>query len=60
VPVGDLSRRIEPDHVVAASLAGEDLVRALTRLPATEYLVVEANGDIYGVLASADVERAVS
>lgn len=60
VPVGDLSRRIHPDHVVAASLAGEDLVRALTRLPATEYLVVEANGDIYGVLASADVERAVS
>jgi Zn-dependent protease/CBS domain-containing protein len=60
VPVGDLSRRIHPDHVVAASLAGEDLVRALTRLPASEYLVVEANGDIYGVLASSDVERAVS
>jgi Zn-dependent protease/CBS domain-containing protein len=60
VPVGDLSRRIHPDHVVAASLGGEDLVRALTRLPASEYLVVEANGDIYGVLASADVERAVS
>jgi Zn-dependent protease/CBS domain-containing protein len=60
VPVGDLSRRIHPDHVVAASLAGEDLVRALTRLPASEYLVVEENGDIYGVLASSDVERAVS
>jgi Zn-dependent protease len=60
VPVGDLSRRIHPDHVVAASLAGEDLVRALSRLPASEYLVVEENGDIYGVLASSDVERAVS
>jgi CBS domain-containing protein len=60
VPVGDLSRRIHPDHVVAASLHGEDLVRALTRLPASEYLVVEENGDIYGVLASSDVERAVS
>jgi CBS-domain-containing membrane protein len=60
VPVGDLSRRIHPDHVVAASLAGEDLVRALTRLPASEYLVVEDNGDIFGVLASSDVERAVS
>jgi Zn-dependent protease len=60
VPVGDLSRRIEPDHIVAASLAGEELVRALTRLPATEYLVVEDNGDIYGVLAASDVERAVS
>lgn len=60
VPVGDLSRRIHPDHIVAASLAGEDLVRALTRLPASEYLVVEDNGAIYGVLASSDVERAVS
>jgi Zn-dependent protease len=60
VPVGDLSRRIHPDHVVAASLHGEDLVRALTRQPASEYLVVEENGDIYGVLASSDVERAVS
>jgi Zn-dependent protease/CBS domain-containing protein len=60
VPVGDLSRRIHPDHVVAASLHGEALVRALTRLPASEYLVVEENGDIYGVLASSDVERAVS
>jgi len=60
VPVGDLSRRIHPDHIVAASLAGEDLVRALTRLPASEYLVVEENGAIYGVLASSDVERAVS
>ena len=60
VPVGDLSRRIHPDHIVAATLAGEDLVRALTRLPASEYLVVEENGAIYGVLASSDVERAVS
>jgi Zn-dependent protease len=60
VPVGDLSRRIHPDHVVSASLAGDDLVAALTRLPASEYLVVEANGEIYGVLASSDVERAVS
>jgi Zn-dependent protease len=60
VPVGDLSRRLEPDHVVEAGLAGEDLVAALTRRPASEYLVVEANGDIYGVLASADVERAVA
>lgn len=60
VPVGDLSRRIHPDHVVAATLSGEELVRALTRLPASEYLVVEENGEIYGVLASSDVERAVS
>jgi Zn-dependent protease/CBS domain-containing protein len=59
VPVGDLSRRLEPGHVVRADLTGEDLVSTMTRQPASEYLVVEANGDIYGVLATADVERAL-
>lgn len=60
VPVGDLSRRLESDHVVEADLAGEEFVAALTRVPASEYLVVEANGDIYGVLAAEDIERAVA
>jgi Zn-dependent protease len=60
VPVGDLSRRIQAGHVVSAALSGEELVEALTRLPSSEYLVVEPNGDIYGVLAAADVERAVA
>src|SRR3954452_8997714 len=60
VPVGDLSRRIQAGHVVSATLAGEELVDALTRLPSSEYLVVEPNGDIYGVLAAEDVERAVA
>jgi CBS domain-containing protein len=60
VPVGDLSRRLEPGHVVPADLAGEELVHTMTRQPASEYLVVEANGDIYGVLSTADVERALT
>jgi Zn-dependent protease len=60
VPVGDLSRRIQAGHVVLSTLSGEELVDALTRLPAPEYLVVEPNGDIYGVLAAEDVERAVA
>jgi Zn-dependent protease len=60
VPVGDLSRRIQAGHVVSASLSGEELVEALTRLPSSEYLVVEPNGDIFGVLAAEDVERAVA
>lgn len=60
VPVGDLSRRIHGDHVVGADLEGEALVSALTRLPSSEYLVTESNGDIYGVLAAEDVERAVA
>lgn len=60
VPVADLSRRLEPGHRLQADLAGEELISVMTRQPASEYLVVEANGDIYGVLATADVERALT
>ena len=41
-----------------ATVAGEDLVLAISRRPAEEYLLVEADGRIYGVLATADVDRA--
>lgn len=60
VPVADVARRIQPDLVVSAELSGEDLVAAISRLPSSEYLVVEPNGEVYGVLATADVERAVA
>ncbi|CAM5692820.1 hypothetical protein SALBM217S_08996 [Streptomyces griseoloalbus] len=43
---------------VSAELAGEELLDALRATPATEYLVVEETGEIYGVLSAADVERA--
>ena len=43
---------------VSAELAGEDLLDHLRATPATEYLVVEETGEIYGVLSTADVERA--
>jgi Zn-dependent protease/CBS domain-containing protein len=60
VPVSDLSRRLEPGHRVEADLSGEALIDVLTSRPASEYLVVEANGDVYGVLATVDVERALT
>ena len=60
VSVGDLSRRLEPALTLQADLDGEQLVEAITASPATEYLVVEANGDVYGMLATADVERALT
>jgi Zn-dependent protease/CBS domain-containing protein len=60
VPVGDLARRLLPELVVSADLTGEDLVNAITRRPSSEYLVVERSGEIYGILAAADVERAVA
>jgi hypothetical protein len=43
---------------VPAELAGEELLDHLRATPATEYLVVEETGEIYGVLATGDVEQA--
>jgi CBS domain-containing protein len=60
VSVGDLSRRLDSDLTLQADLSGEQLVEAITARPATEYLVVEANGDVFGMLATADVERALT
>jgi Zn-dependent protease len=60
VQVAALSRRLEPGLVIPADLAGEELLRRLEATPATEYLVVEPNGDIYGILAATDVNRAVT
>jgi hypothetical protein len=60
VPVSDVARRIQPDLIVSAELAGQDLVEAISRMPSSEYLVVEPSGEIFGVLATADVERAVA
>lgn len=58
IAVGALSRTLESGLVLDADLAGEDLVTALQRVPSSEYLLVEADGEVYGVLAASDVDRA--
>ncbi|MFF3545412.1 site-2 protease family protein [Streptomyces platensis] len=58
VPVGTLSQDLKDGMRVSAELAGEDLLEYLRATPATEYLVVEETGEIYGVLSTGDVERA--
>jgi len=58
LPVTAVSRSIEGGMVLAADLTGEPLVRAMQRTPAAEYLLVEEDGSIFGVLASEDVDRA--
>ncbi|MFG2136818.1 site-2 protease family protein [Streptomyces sp. NPDC048650] len=58
VPVGTLAQDLKEGMRVPAELAGEDLLEFLRATPATEYLVVEERGEIYGVLSTADVERA--
>ena len=58
VAVSGLAHDIRPGMRVSAELAGEELLDTLRATPATEYLVVEPTGEIYGVLSAADVERA--
>ncbi|WP_442811820.1 site-2 protease family protein [Streptomyces sp. NBC_01288] len=58
VVVSGLAQDLTDGMRVSAELAGEDLLDALRATPATEYLVVEETGEIYGVLSAADVERA--
>uniref|UniRef100_A0AAU3H0U2 Zinc metalloprotease n=1 Tax=Streptomyces sp. NBC_01401 TaxID=2903854 RepID=A0AAU3H0U2_9ACTN len=58
VAVSGLSQDITDGMKVPAELAGEALLDRLKATPATEYLVVEETGEIYGVLSTADVERA--
>lgn len=60
VSVGTLARQLDPDLVLDADLSGSAVLEAMRRAPASEYLVVERSGDVYGVLASADVASAVA
>lgn len=58
VPVSGLAQDLTDGMKVSAELAGEALLDRLKATPATEYLVVEDTGEIYGVLSTTDVERA--
>ncbi|MFF8714500.1 site-2 protease family protein [Streptomyces sp. NPDC015184] len=58
VAVGSLAQDLTEGMRVSAELSGEALLDRLKATPATEYLVVEETGEIYGVLSTADVERA--
>jgi len=60
MPVSNVSRPLEDGLRLPAGILGEDLIKAITRLPAHEYLLVEDDGSIYGVLATADVDKAFS
>jgi CBS domain-containing protein len=55
---GALARTLEPSMVLSADLSGLALLEAIRRAPATEYLLVEPSGQVYGVLAARDVDHA--
>jgi len=55
---GSLARTLEPNLVLPADLSGMALLNAIARAPATEYLLVEPSGQVFGVLAKQDVDMA--
>jgi Zn-dependent protease/CBS domain-containing protein len=58
IEAGSLARALEPNLVLSADLSGMALLDAIRRTPATEYLLVETSGTVYGVLATRDVDQA--
>lgn len=58
VAVSTLAQDLTDGMRVPADLTGQPLLDHLRTSPATEYLVVEETGEIYGVLSTNDVERA--
>lgn len=58
-PVATVARTLTPDLLLDADLDGTGLLEALRRSPASEYLLVERDGAPFGVLALADLDRAL-
>jgi Zn-dependent protease len=56
--VSTVARGVDDGLSLPVGITGEELVRAMQRSPATEYLLLEDDGSIYGVLTMADVDRA--
>jgi Zn-dependent protease len=58
VEVGTLARTLDPGMVLSADLSGMELIEAVRRVPASEYLLIEPSGEVYGVLAATDINHA--
>jgi Zn-dependent protease len=58
VPVSSVTRTLDDGLRLPVGSGGEDLIRAISARPAGEYLLLDADGSIFGVLSTADVDRA--
>jgi hypothetical protein len=56
IDAGTLARTIEPELILPADLSGMALLEAMRKAPASEYLLVEPSGQVYGVLAARDLD----
>ncbi|SDQ40578.1 site-2 protease family protein [Quadrisphaera sp. DSM 44207] len=59
VAAASAARALPPGAVVASSLRGEDLLRALSAAPAEEWVALDAAGRVSGLLLARDVVAAV-
>jgi Zn-dependent protease len=57
VEAGALARSIDPSLVLSADLQGMALLDAIRRAPASEYLLVDPTGQVFGVLATRDLDQ---
>jgi CBS domain-containing protein len=60
VSVGSVARSIADGLLLDAGLSGKDILTVIQEHPATEYVVVDAEGGLVGVLAAADVARVLA
>ena len=58
IPVSSVARTIEEGLSLPVEIDGETLIRAITHRPSAEYVLINAEGSVYGVLATADVDAA--
>ena len=58
VPTSSVARTLESGLSLPVAIGGEDLIRAISARPAAEYLLLDVDGSIFGVLATADVDAA--
>lgn len=58
IQIGTLARTLEPGMTLTADLGGRELLEAMRTHPSGEYLLLDGNGDVYGVLVATDVDRA--
>ena len=58
IEAGSLARTLDPSLVLPADLSGLALIEAVRRSPASEYLLIEPSGQVFGVLATTDLDHA--
>jgi len=58
IEIGSLAKTLSPETVLSADLSGMDLIKAVQQAPTSEYLLIESNGQVFGVLAAGDLDLA--